>query len=83
MLERLFKSGAEVKVLGVILFEDGLHLREIARRSNLSSYETKRELDNLTEIGILNKEKKGNLALFFQNKDCPILKDLKNLYLKL
>lgn len=82
MLERLLKSNAEVKILEIILFQEGLHLREIARKTGLSPYETKRELDNLTEMDILVKEKKGNLIIFYQNKSCPFIKDLKNLYLK-
>lgn len=82
MLERLFRSNAEVKILESVLFKEGLHLREIARETGLSSCETKRELDNLIEMEILRKEKKGNLVMFYQNKKCPFIKDLKNLYLK-
>ncbi len=82
MLERLLKSNAEVNTLGVVLFQEGLHLRGIARETGLSPCETKRELDNLTEMEILRKEKKGNLIMFYQNKTCPFIKDLKNLYLK-
>jgi len=82
MLERLLRSGAEVKILGVVLFSDNLHLREIARRAEVSSYEAKKELDNLTQIGVLRSERKGNQIVFYANKSCPFFIDLKNLYQK-
>ncbi len=82
MLEKLFRSKAEVKVLGTVLFEDGFHLREIARRASVSPYETKKELDNLIALGILTKEKQGNQLLFRSNPSCPFLEDLRNIYRK-
>ncbi|MFH1221772.1 MAG: nucleotidyltransferase domain-containing protein [Candidatus Micrarchaeota archaeon] len=82
MLEMLFGAKARVKVLAVILERDGLHLREIARVAGVSSYEAKRELDNFYAAGIVKKERKGNLLLFYQDKNCPFLHDLKQLYRK-
>lgn len=82
MLERLLRSNAEVKVLGVVLFLDGLHLREIARKAGVSSSEAKRELDILVSVGVLKAEKKGNLSLFYMEKSCPFLRELKGLYAK-
>lgn len=40
-LELLLRSTAEAKVNRVVLFSDGLHLREIARRAGISSFEAK------------------------------------------
>ncbi len=82
MLEKLFRSKAEVKVLGIVLFEDGLHLREIARRAAVSPYEAKKELDNLIALGILIKEKQGNQLLFRSYPSCPFLEDLRSIYRK-
>ena len=82
MLERLFRSKAEVAVLNVVLFTDGLHLREIARRAGVSSYEAKKELDNLVGLGILLSEKKGNQVFFHANEKCSFLEDLRNLFSK-
>jgi predicted nucleotidyltransferase len=82
MLERLFRSRAEVKVLGVVLFEDGLHLREIARRAAVSPCEAKKELENLLVLGVLTKEKRGNQLLFRSDQSCPFLEDLRNIYRK-
>jgi predicted nucleotidyltransferase len=36
----------------------------------------------MTDLGILTKEKKGNLSLFRTCKNCPYLKELTGLYLK-
>jgi predicted nucleotidyltransferase len=80
MLEKLLRSKAEVKVLGVVLGTDGLHLREIARRAGVSPSEAKRELGILASLGILRREKKGNLVLFRQEPKCPFLCHLKKLY---
>lgn len=82
MLERLFKSKAEAKVLGIVLFQDDLHLREISRQAGVSPHEAKRELDNLVEMSIITRQKKGNLVLFAADKSCPLIGDLRQLYLK-
>lgn len=82
MLENLLRSKAEVKILGVVLFFEGLHLREISRRAGVSPYEAKRELENLEGLGVLNSEKRGNQLVFHTNEECPFLQDLKNLYRK-
>ncbi len=82
MLEKLLRSNAEVKVLGVVLETDGLHLREIARRAGVSPYEAKRELGILTSLGVLRREKKGNLVLFYLEGSCPFLEELRGLYNK-
>lgn len=82
MLEKLLRSGAEVKVLGVVLFEDNLHLREIARRAGVSPFEAKRELGILASLGVLIPERKGNMALFRKNPACPYFQELKGIYLK-
>lgn len=82
MLELLLRSHAEVKVLGEVLFHEGLHLREISRRAGISPSEAKSELDKLTAAGVLRPERKGNLILFHLNPQCPFLNELKTLYLK-
>ncbi|MEW6329464.1 MAG: nucleotidyltransferase domain-containing protein [Candidatus Micrarchaeota archaeon] len=82
MLERLLRSRAEAKVLGVVLFTDGLHLRETARRAGISPPEAKRELDALVSLGVLKSAKSGNLSIFSLNERCPFLQELKTLYLK-
>lgn len=76
------RSKAEVAVLGVALFSDGLHLREIARRAGVSPPEAKRELDSLVGLGALAKAEKGNMSIYTLNPGCPFINELKGLYLK-
>jgi len=82
MLQLLFRSKAEVAVLGIVLFSDGLHLREIGRRAGVSPPEAKHELDNLMQAGVLINTPKGNMSAYSLNEKCPFLNDLRNLYLR-
>jgi len=82
MLETLLYSKAEVDVLGVVLFHDGLHLREIARRAKRPAPQAMRELDRLVRAGLLRHEKKGSMKLFFLDKTCPYQDELRSIYRK-
>ncbi len=82
MLETLLKSRAEIAILGVALFSENLHLREIGRRAGVSPSEAKRELDGLVGIGLLRVEKKWRTSVYSLNQACPFLSELKGLYLK-
>ena len=82
MLKRLLHSGARAKLLGVVLFRDGLHLREIARMAGISAPEAKRELDSLLEIGVLKSQRAGNLVIFSINPKCQFIDELRSLYMK-
>lgn len=82
MLETLLYSEAEVDVLGVVLFTDGLHLREIARRAGRPAPQAMRELDRLVRAGLLRHERRGSMKLFFLDKACPYQDDLRSLYRK-
>ena len=82
MLERLLHSKAAVKVLGFVIWNNGFHLREIARQCGISPSEAKKELDLLVAIGLLDRNKSGNQMLFHINPHCPFLLDIKNLYQK-
>lgn len=82
MLELLFRSKAEVAVLSVVLFYENLHLREIARRADISAPETKRELDILQKTGLLKVRKQGNMSIYSLNKKCLFLEELRGLFTK-
>jgi len=82
MIEKLLRSNAEARILGIVLFEDALHLREIARMAKIFPSEAKRELDILCSIGLLSREKRGNQAIFLLNPSCPFAPELRSLYLK-
>ena len=78
MLEKLFTSKNRVKILGFLLFEKSeTHIREISKILNISSGGVKKEVDNLKELNILEKEKRIKL-----NKNCSFLEDLRNIFIK-
>ncbi len=41
-----------------------------------------RELERLTNSGIINREKRGNQVYYTANKDCPIFEELRGLVVK-
>ncbi|MFH0927401.1 MAG: nucleotidyltransferase domain-containing protein [Candidatus Micrarchaeota archaeon] len=82
MLNLILRSKAEIKVLGVVLFQDGLHLREIARQANISPFEARREVLILQKASLLTTQKRGNQTIASLNAQCPYLKEIKSLYLK-
>jgi predicted nucleotidyltransferase len=79
MLERLLTSKTRIKVLEFILFrKQTTHLREIARETKTPISATKREVDNLTAIGLLKKHKKKIEA----NKNSTILHEIEQIFIK-
>lgn len=84
MLEKLFTSKTRLELLKVLLFSEGktFHIRELAKEINITPILVSKELNNLYDIGIVNKEKKANLVLYSINNDCSFLKDLKQIYIK-
>src|SRR3989338_6868908 len=51
-----------------------LQLRDISRRISASPVYVKKELNNLSKLGLIDFEKKGNLSLFSLKEDCIIFK---------
>ena len=70
MLERLFTSKTRIKLLILLMFnqDQDYHLREIARIINISPIYTKKELENLSKLNLVNKTSKGNLSIYSINK---------------
>lgn len=83
MLERLFTSKTRVRVLELLLFSDvPLHLREIARRVNITPTYVSKELQNLEVLNLVRKSEKGTLYLYEINRSSPIYEELKGIFLK-
>ncbi len=79
MIEKLFTSKARTKILEYLFFrKKETHLREIAKKLNIHPSAAKRELDNLLDLGIIQKQKNKILL----NKSNPIIPDLKRIFLK-
>jgi len=62
--------------------EEGLHLREIARRGGLSPKSVMRELHSLRDAGILVSRNVGRQVVYRLNPDCPIYEDLQQIVRK-
>ena len=72
------------RVLGLLLLrpEEGLHGREIARRTGLPAGTITRELTKLAEVGLLQREKRGNQQVYSANTAAPIFTELASILRK-
>src|SRR5580692_77670 len=55
---------------------------ELARRMGVPSSSLQRELQDLTEAGILKSHRQGRMAYYQANTDSPLFSDLRGLLLK-
>jgi DNA-binding transcriptional ArsR family regulator len=55
---------------------------ELARRMGVPSSSLQRELKDLTDAGILNNHRKGQMTYYQVNADSPVFPDLRGLLLK-
>lgn len=62
--------------------EREFHLSELLRLTKLSSASLQRELNRLSESGIVSSTKLGNLRIFRANQNSPIYKELHSLVKK-
>jgi DNA-binding transcriptional ArsR family regulator len=72
------------RVLGLLLLrpDEALHGREIARRTGLPAGTVTRELTRLAEVGLLNREKRGNQQLYSADPSCPVFTELASILRK-
>jgi predicted nucleotidyltransferase len=62
--------------------DEGLHLREVARRTELNSKTVMRELHALRDAGILASRDVGRQVVYRLNPDCPIVDELRSIIRK-
>ncbi len=62
--------------------ENGLHLRELERRSGLNKHGLARELHALRDAGILVSTQVGNQIIYRMNTECPIYDELRSIIRK-
>jgi len=84
LLKRLFSSGLRVNVLSHFFLHPGksAYVREVALALGESPGTVARELMNLQEAGVLRSEKIGNQRHYSLDTTCPILDDLRGMFLK-
>ena len=51
----------------LLRFDESLHARKIARRTGLAVGNVTRKLTKLAEMGLLNREKRGNQQVYSAN----------------
>lgn len=82
MLERLLKSNTMVKILGLLIVSGPLHLREIARKVDVTPIYVGKELKNLEALGLVLNERVGNLSMWEINKGSALYPEIKSLFMK-
>jgi predicted nucleotidyltransferase len=83
MLESLFTSKSRVKILKLLIFsQEDIHLREIARRTDVTPPYVKKEIEKLKKLNLVTETRRGNQKIFKINKSSPLYEDLKRMFLK-
>lgn len=83
LMDLLF-GGTRQRVLAVLLLQpgEGFHLRELARLTSSNAGTLTRELDKLTEAGLLLRSQLGNQVRYQANRHCPLFDDLSAIFRK-
>jgi predicted nucleotidyltransferase len=83
-LKRLFSSKLRVKVLSNFFLHPGesAHVRGLAGALGEPPGTVARELSNLHQAGVLRSERLGNQKHYSLDEACPILEDLRGMFLK-
>jgi predicted nucleotidyltransferase len=83
-LSAVLFPGYRRRVLGMLLLhpEESLHGREIARRTGLAAGTLTRELKRLADVGLLNRQRRGNQLVYSANRDAPIFEELAGILRK-
>lgn len=72
------------EVLGLLFSnpDRAFYQRQIVRATECGKGAVERELHALTAAGIILRERRGNMAYYQANKDCPIYAELQGLMIK-
>ena len=83
-LGTLFFGAYRRRVLGLLLLhpDESFHLREIARVTGTQPGTLRRELAQLTDAGVLARERMGNLMRYRADPACPIYDELRGILKK-
>ncbi len=82
MLIRLFGSTSRPRILGLLLNhpQQAFYQREIVYETGLSLQAVQRELENLTNLGILKKQERNTRVYYQIDASSPLYKPLKEIY---
>ena len=62
--------------------DESFYLREIVRATNAGMGAVQREVKQLLEAGIIQREMRGNQVYYRADKNCPIFEELKSMMIK-
>lgn len=83
LMDLLF-AGTRQRALAVLLLQpaEGFHLRELARLTASNAGTLMRELDKLTDAGLLLRSEHGNQVRYQANRACPLFEELAAMFRK-
>jgi len=83
-MDNLFGSETRRSLLTALLMnqDTSYHIRGLSEVTGIPYGMVYREVQNLTEMGLIIHEKKGNLRILHVNKNLPIYPDLRNIIIK-
>ncbi|UCD37057.1 MAG: winged helix-turn-helix transcriptional regulator, partial [Fidelibacterota bacterium] len=83
-ISRALFTKTQRAVLGLLFanVERAYHLRGILRESGIGQGTIQRELQRLTEAGIILREKQGQQVLYRANRNSPVFPELHGLIIK-
>jgi predicted nucleotidyltransferase len=83
-LASVLLPGYRRSVLGLILLrpDESFHGREVARRTGLSAGTVTRELRLLAEVGLLEREARGNQIAYRANRKSPVFDEVAGILRK-
>ncbi|MDD3302825.1 MAG: hypothetical protein PHN31_04655 [Candidatus Gracilibacteria bacterium] len=87
-ISKLFGSKCRSRLLEKFFLEfesgnnEGFHMRAIARELDEQINSIKRELDNLTEVGLLKFKEEAKKKIFFLNTNFLLFKEFKEIFIK-
>lgn len=84
ILSDLFASAARVAVLRVFLLDPSrpYYQRQLEAATGLPIRAVQRELERLSQAGLLYRRKEGNRVYFQVDEACPLFPDLRSMFLK-
>lgn len=84
MLRRLVGSGTRASLLSLFLLhpDEEFHVRAVVRATGENITAVRRELANLSDLGLLASRSQGTLRLYRARRESPLFPELQRLVLK-
>ena len=76
------KTRQAVLALFYLHYDESFYLRQVVRAAGMGQGTVQRELKNLTDAGIIQKTRRGQMVYYQANQACPVFSELRSLVLK-